>query len=152
MRKSFPEKIREMNIMYGLPVATAPQLLDLGRFAGFVRTLNEEFDEGEDILDLLREEKPGPGSDLAILTAMADWFGDMVVYIYSEAAKWGIPLDDVLSIIMDSNQSKLGADGKPIYNCDGKFLKGPNYWKPEPKIAQLLSNLLEEAKTSSAER
>jgi hypothetical protein len=44
----------------------------------------------------------------------------------------------VLQIIMDSNASKLGADGKPIYDANGKFLKGPNYWKPEPKIRELL--------------
>ena len=39
---------------------------------------------------------------------------------------------------MDSNQSKLGADGKPIYDANGKFLKGPNYWKPEPRIRELI--------------
>ena len=50
------------------------------------------------------------------------------------------PLEDVLDIIMDSNESKLGADGKPIYDANGKFLKGPNYWKPEPKIRALLNS------------
>lgn len=39
---------------------------------------------------------------------------------------------------MDSNASKLGADGKPIYDANGKFLKGPNYWKPEGKIREML--------------
>ena len=43
-----------------------------------------------------------------------------------------------LLIAVDSNESKLGADGKPIYDANGKFLKGPNYWKPEPKIQALL--------------
>ena len=41
---------------------------------------------------------------------------------------------------MDSNESKLGADGNPIYDGNGKFLKGPNYWKPEPKIKALLES------------
>ena len=45
-----------------------------------------------------------------------------------------------LDIIMDSNESKLGADGNPIYDANGKFLKGPNYWKPEPKIRDLLAS------------
>ena len=62
----------------------------------------------------------------------------MIVYCRSEALKYGIPLEEVLSIIMDSNESKLGADGKPIYNANGKFLKGPNYRKPEPMIKKLL--------------
>ena len=44
----------------------------------------------------------------------------------------------VLNIIMDSNESKLGADGLPIYNADGKVLKGPNYWKPEPALRKML--------------
>lgn len=39
---------------------------------------------------------------------------------------------------MDSNESKLGADGNPIYDANGKFLKGPNYWKPELRIKALL--------------
>ena len=26
--------------------------------------------------------------------------------------------------------SKLGVDGKPIYNDKGKVMKGPNYFKP----------------------
>jgi len=27
--------------------------------------------------------------------------------------------------------SKLGSDGKPIYNDQGKVMKGPNYFKPD---------------------
>jgi predicted HAD superfamily Cof-like phosphohydrolase len=69
---------------------------------------------------------------------MADLLGDVIVYCRSEALKYGLPLEDVLDIIMDSNESKLGADGKPIYDANGKFLKGPDYWKPEPKIKALL--------------
>ena len=72
--------------------------------------------------------------------AIADLLGDVIVYCRSEALKYGIPLEEVLSIIMDSNESKLGADGKPIYDANGKFLKGPNYWKPEPKIKELLAS------------
>jgi predicted HAD superfamily Cof-like phosphohydrolase len=66
--------------------------------------------------------------------------GDVIVYCRSEALKYGIPLEAVLQIIMDSNASKLGADGKPIYDANGKFLKGPNYWKPEPEIRKLLGS------------
>ena len=75
----------------------------------------------------------GPVNDAPLL-------GDVIVYCRSEALKYGIPLEAVLQIIMDSNASKLGADGKPIYDANGKFLKGPNYWKPEPKIRELLGS------------
>ena len=79
------------------------------------------------------------GADPAdVLVAIADLLGDVIVYCRSEALKYGLPLEEVLDVIMDSNESKLGADGKPIYDGNGKFLKGPNYWKPEPRIKALL--------------
>lgn len=46
---------------------------------------------------------------------------------------------------MQSNFSKLGADGKPIYDERGKVQKGQNYWKPEPKIKALPAGLGGEA-------
>ena len=45
----------------------------------------------------------------------------------------------LLAIIRQSNFSKLGADGKPIYDERGKVQKGPGYWKPEPKISEMLA-------------
>ena len=81
------------------------------------------------------------GADAAeVLTAIADLLGDVIVYCRSEALKYGLPLEDVLDVIMDSNESKLNADGNPIYDANGKFLKGPNYWKPEPRIKALLAS------------
>jgi len=75
---------------------------------------------------------------LDIAVAVADLLGDIIVYCRSEALKYGLPLEEVLDVIMDSNESKLGADGKPVYDANGKFLKGPDYWKPEPRIKTLL--------------
>jgi predicted HAD superfamily Cof-like phosphohydrolase len=80
----------------------------------------------------------GGGKPADVATAIADVLGDIIVYCRSEALKYGLPLEEVLDVIMDSNESKLGADGQPIYDANGKFLKGPNYWKPEPKIRALL--------------
>ena len=42
-------------------------------------------------------------------------------------------IDEIFSEIQNSNMSKLGVDGKPIYREDGKVLKGPNYFKPNIK-------------------
>ena len=36
-----------------------------------------------------------------------------------------------LEEVQNSNMSKLGSDGKPIYNDKGKVMKGPNYFKPD---------------------
>ena len=90
--------------------------------------------EIDDIVSSIEQQ----ADSLDILVAVADLLGDVIIYCRSEALKYGIPLEEVLSIIMDSNESKLGVDGKPIYDNNGKFLKGPNYWKPEPKIRELL--------------
>lgn len=72
------------------------------------------------------------------LTALADWFADLMVYIMSESMKFGINVFDILVFVMGSNFTKLGADGKPIYDENGKFQKGPNYLKPEVAIRDYL--------------
>ncbi len=136
MTKAFAQRIAAMNAMYKLPARDNPALPDdvAGRLAKFKATLMDEVHEIDDIVALANS-----GAVPAdILVAIADLLGDVIVYCRSEALKYGLPLEDVLDIIMDSNESKLGADGKPIYDANGKFLKGPSYWKPEPKIKALL--------------
>ena len=128
-----------MNAMYKLPAHDRPVVpADVAdRLKKFKATLLDEVQEIDEIIDAAQN-----GADqLPIAVAIADLLGDIIVYCRSEALKYGLPLEDVLEIIMDSNESKLGADGKPIYDSNGKFLKGPNYWKPEPKILALLAAL-----------
>ena len=112
------------------------------RLRKFKATLLDEVNEIDDIVTAVE----GRVDSLDVLVAVADLLGDVIVYCRSEALKYGIPLEEVLAIIMDSNESKLGADGKPIYDGNGKFLKGPNYWKPEPKIRELLKAAIADAK------
>ena len=138
MKKTFAERIALMNAMYRLPANDRPTLPDnVGeRLVKFKATLIDEVHEIDDIAAMVEK-----GADPAdVLTAIADLLGDVIVYCRSEALKYGLPLEDVLDVIMDSNESKLGADGNPIYDGNGKFLKGPNYWKPEPKIKALLES------------
>ena len=106
------------------------------RLAKFKATLLDEVHEIDEIVQLA---KTG-GNPVDVAVAIADVLGDIMVYCRSEALKYGLPLEAVLDVIMDSNESKLGADGKPIYDANGKFLKGPNYWKPEPRIKALLES------------
>lgn len=137
MKKTFAQRIAAMNAMYRLPANDQPTLpADTAeRLAKFKATLLDEVHEIDEIVALA---KAGAApADIAV--AIADVLGDIVVYCRSEALKYGLPLEDVLDVIMDSNESKLGADGQPIYDANGKFLKGPNYWKPEPKIKALLA-------------
>jgi NTP pyrophosphatase (non-canonical NTP hydrolase) len=139
MKKTFAERIAAMNAMYRLPANDKPSLPAnvTDRLIKFKATLLDEVHEIDEIVELSRNGD----NAIDIAVALADLLGDIVVYCRSEAPKYGLPLEDVLEIIMDSNESKLGADGNPIYDNNGKFLKGPNYWKPEPRIKALLEKL-----------
>ena len=132
----FAERIALMNAMYKLPANEKPTIPEnvAERLKKFKATLMDEVHEIDEIV--VQAESGAPQIEIAV--AIADLLGDVIVYCRSEALKYGLPLEAVLDIIMDSNESKLGADGKPIYDANGKFLKGPNYWKPEPKIKELL--------------
>lgn len=143
MSTKFNELIKAFNTMYNLPVPQAPILdtkqfplpIDLiDRLAKFKLILLEELDEVHDLqVSINRGAK-----EVDILTELADWLGDLQVYCASEMAKFGLDNEIVLGIIMASNMSKLGEDGKPIYDGRGKVMKGPGYWKPEPRIREYI--------------
>ncbi len=75
----------------------------------------EEFKEAIDKKDLLE---------------VADALTDLLYVTYGAGHAFGINLDDCFNEVQNSNMSKLGIDGKPIYNDAGKVMKGPNYFKP----------------------
>lgn len=56
---------------------------------------------------------------------------DLQYVLSGFAVTFGLPLDEAFKLVHESNMSKLGPDGKPIYRGDGKVLKGPNYKKPD---------------------
>ena len=61
---------------------------------------------------------------------VADALTDILYVTYGAGHAFGIDLDKCFQEVQNSNMSKLGQDGKPIYNDKGKVLKGPNYFKP----------------------
>ncbi len=141
----FKDKIKAMNKMYDLPVNGTPQFY--GNLSHTIKNfqciLSEEVDEATDIIDDIHNYRT---EDVDVLVSIADWLADITIYCRSEALKYGIPLEEVIDIVMDSNMSKLGEDGEPIKDERGKVLKGINYWKPEPKIKELLLSRVEESK------
>jgi predicted HAD superfamily Cof-like phosphohydrolase len=141
---SFAKRIAQMNAMYKLPSHPVPTLPagPADRLRKFKATLVDEVNEIDEIITACEND----AEPIDVLVAVADLLGDVIVYCRSEALKFGIPLEEVLGVIMDSNESKLDADGNPIYDSNGKFLKGPNYWKPEPKIKALLQASMTGAK------
>ena len=61
---------------------------------------------------------------------VADALTDILYVTYGAGHAFGIDLDKCFEEVQNSNMSKLGIDGKPIYNDKGKVMKGPNYFKP----------------------
>ena len=65
------------------------------------------------------------------LVEVADALTDILYVTYGAGHAFGINLDKCFEEVQNSNMSKLGEDGKPIYNDKGKVMKGPNYFKPD---------------------
>ncbi len=65
------------------------------------------------------------------LLEVADALTDILYVTYGAGIAFGIDLDKCFEEVQNSNMSKLGDDGKPIYNDAGKVMKGPNYFKPD---------------------
>ena len=60
-----------------------------------------------------------------------DALTDILYVTYGAGHAFGVDLDKCFEEVQNSNMSKLGDDGKPIYNESGKVMKGPNYFKPD---------------------
>lgn len=139
----FKDRVRKMNKMYDLHVNDTPQFYGniFHTIENFQSILSEEVDEATDIIDNMHDHQVEVAD---VLVSIADLLADIIIYCRSEAMKYGIPLEEVINIVMDSNESKLGEDGEILKDQRGKVLKGVNYWKPEPKIKELLLARIEE--------
>jgi len=108
----------------------------------FMQTFGQEIKENAEFpseritklrTDLIDEEL----SELRIaiknknIREVADALTDILYVTYGAGHSFGINLDDCFNEVQRSNMSKLGSDGKPIYNESGKVMKGPNYFKPD---------------------
>lgn len=158
----FSEQIHNFNTMYKLNHEQPMTLKEAGtRLPKFADILNEELNEVEALITLqnaaatdedaayndeealkivekIRKDFPNATMEQVFKVALADWLGDIIVYCASEAARYGLDIDEVLSAIMESNFSKLGEDGKPIYDARGKVCKGPHYVPPESNLYKLM--------------
>ena len=65
------------------------------------------------------------------LLEVADALTDILYVTYGAGHAFGIDLDKCFEEVQNTNMSKLGEDGKPIYNESGKVMKGPKYFKPD---------------------
>ena len=83
-----------------------------------ISLIKEELDELKEAMDSKN------------LLEVADALTDLLYVTYGAGHAFGIDLDKCFEEVQNSNMSKLGEDGKPIYNEFGKVMKGPNYFKP----------------------
>ena len=83
--------------------------------------------------DLIKEEldELKLAMDNYDIKEVADALTDILYVTYGAGHAFGINLDKCFKEVQNSNMSKLGSDGKPIYNDKGKVMKGPNYFKPD---------------------
>lgn len=142
--KTLTASLLFFNGMYGLPTPNKPTLQSpkdaIKRLEAFKAILCEEVEEIEEILYKLSETQEAyeKGEDamytsVDALTDIADWLIDISVYCMSEMTRMGMPPEEAFQIVMRSNFTKLGADGKAII-ANGKVQKGPNFVAPEPML------------------
>ena len=83
-------------------------------------------------LDLIREElsELKEAIEKKDIKEVADALTDILYVTYGAGHAFGINLDKCFEEVQSSNMSKLGSDGKPIFNEHGKVMKGPDYFKP----------------------
>ena len=84
-------------------------------------------------LDLIKEEvsELSDAMNNKDLLEVADALTDILYVTYGAGHAFGIDLDKCFDEVQNSNMSKLDENGKPIYNENGKVMKGPNYFKPD---------------------
>ena len=91
-------------------------------------------------LDLIKEElnELENAMNSKNLVEIADALTDILYVTYGAGFAYGIDLDKCFKEVQRANMSKLGDDGKPIFNDKGKVMKGPNY--SQPNLKQFVEN------------
>ena len=113
------EKVRVFMKTYGQEVKDKAGFSDARTNKLRIDLIKEELEE---LTEAMQDEN---------LLEVADALTDILYVTYGAGHAFGIDLDKCFEEVQNSNMSKLGEDGKPIYNEAGKVMKGPNYFKPD---------------------
>ena len=113
------EKVRLFMETYGQEIKDKASLSDVKTNKLRIDLIKEELDE---LTEAMQDEN---------LLEVADALTDILYVTYGAGHAFGIDLDKCFDEVQNSNMSKLGEDGKPLYNEAGKVMKGPNYFKPD---------------------
>ena len=115
------EDVKKFMKTFGQKVITKPQFPD-------EKTMNLRFDLIKEELNELEQAMKEKN-----LKEIADALTDILYVTYGAGCAYGINLDKCFKEVQRANMSKLGEDGKPIFNEKGKVMKGPNYREPDLK-------------------
>ena len=113
------EKVRLFMKTYGQEVKDKAGFSDAKTNKLRIDLIKEELEE---LTEAMQDEN---------LLEVADALTGILYVTYGAGHAFGIDLDKCFEEVQNSNMSKLGEDGKPIYNEAGKVMKGPNYFKPD---------------------
>ena len=113
------EKVGLFMKTFGQEVKTTPSLSSEKINNLRISLINEELEEFKEAIK---------NNDLK---EVVDALTDILYVTYGAGHAFGINLDKCFNEVQRSNMSKLGEDGKPIYNDTGKVMKGPKYFKPD---------------------
>ena len=113
------ENVRKFMKTFGQEIKEKPGFPDNKISSLRYDLIKEELDEFKEALD---------NKDIK---EVADALTDILYVTYGAGHAFGINLDKCFQEVQNSNMSKLGLDGKPIYNDKGKVMTGPNYFKPD---------------------
>lgn len=95
------------------------------------KLINEETQElNVEINSLINEIETQGSVTKETKLKMFKELADLQYVLSGMVVSLGIPMEEVFQRVHNSNMSKL-VDGKPLKREDGKFLKGPNYKKPD---------------------
>jgi predicted HAD superfamily Cof-like phosphohydrolase len=117
------DRVKAFMLMFGQEVVEKPEWPNAKTMELRIDLIEEELGELKDGILL------GDGT----LVDVADALTDLLYVIYGAGHSFGINLDKCFEEVHNSNMSKLGNDGKPIYREDGKILKGKNFREPNLK-------------------
>ena len=115
------EDVKKFMETFGQLIRTKPQFPD-------DKTMQLRFDLIQEELNELKEAMQTKN-----LKEIADALTDILYVTYGAGYAYGINLDKCFKEVQRANMSKLGGDGKPIYNEKGKVMKGPKYFEPNLK-------------------
>jgi len=115
------EDVKTFMKTFGQIVRTKPQFPDDKTVKLRYELIKEELDELEEAMKTKN------------LKEVADALTDILYVTYGAGCAYGVDLDKCFKEVQRANMSKLGEDGKPIYNEKGKVMKGPNYSAPNLK-------------------